>query len=86
MKEIQLTKEQKQSSIEDIKSYFITEKDEEISDLAATLLLDFILTNIGPHIYNQALNDAHNLMSEKLEDIYGLEKSIRRSKKYVAKE
>ncbi|MDF2570304.1 MAG: hypothetical protein K0R55_1908 [Sporomusa sp.] len=57
MKEIQLTKEQKKSAIEDIKSYFLTEKDDEITELAATLLLDFILINIGPHIYNQALND-----------------------------
>lgn len=78
MKKIQLTKEQTKISIEDIKSYFITEKDEELTDLAAALLLDFVLTNIGPHIYNQALNDAHSLMSEKIEDIYGLEKIIRR--------
>lgn len=78
MKKIQLTKEQTKISIEDIKSYFITEKDEELTDLAAALLLDFVLMNIGPHIYNQALNDAHSLMSEKIEDIYGLEKVIRR--------
>ena len=74
MKNIQLTKEQQQTAVEDIKSYFSTEKDEIITDLSATLLLDFILKNIGPHIYNQAINDAHHFMGGKIEDIFALEK------------
>lgn len=78
MKAIQLTKEQQQTAVEDIKNYFLMEKDEEVTDLAATLLLDFILKNIGPHIYNQAIKDAHYFMSEKLDDLFGLEKPIRR--------
>ena len=78
MKNIQLTKEQQLLAVEDIKNYYFTEKDEVIADLSATLLLDFILKNIGPHIYNQAIKDVHYFMGEKLEDIFSLEKPLRK--------
>ena len=42
MKEIELPSEQHKIAIDVIKSYFQSEREEEISDLAATLLLDFI--------------------------------------------
>ncbi|WP_371375163.1 DUF2164 domain-containing protein [Sporomusa aerivorans] len=76
MKGIVLTKEQQQTAVAAIKSYFLTEKDEEITDLAATLLLDFIIKDIGPLIYNQALKDAHYFLTEKLDDLYSLEKPL----------
>lgn len=78
MKDIILTKEEKASAIEAIKTYYITERDEEITDLAASLLLDFILKQIGPLIYNQALKDAHYFMSGQLEDLFSLEKQAQR--------
>ncbi|HWR43242.1 DUF2164 domain-containing protein [Sporomusa sp.] len=81
MKDLQLAKEQRSAVIEDIKCYFLNEKDEMITDLSAALLLDFILMNIGPHIYNQAIKDAHFLMSEKVDDLFELEKSLRIDKK-----
>ena len=78
MKAINLTKEEKAEAIEAIKSYFFNEKDEEITDLAASLLLDFILKQIGPLIYNQALKDAHYFMTGQLEDLFSLEKHVQR--------
>lgn len=78
MKEIKLTKDQQKNAIEELKNYFQTEKDEEITDLSATLLLDFILENIGPYIYNQAIKDAQHFMSEKTEELFTLEKSQRK--------
>ncbi|CVK19371.1 MULTISPECIES: DUF2164 domain-containing protein [Sporomusa] len=75
MKPLQLTKEQQKESIEAIKSYYFNEREEEITELAATLLLDFIVKNIGPHIYNQALTDAHSFMGEKIDELFTLEKS-----------
>lgn len=77
MKEIKLTKEQQKAALEELQNYFQTEKDEELTDLSATLLLDFILDNIGPYIYNQAINDTHYFMSEKLEELFALEKPLR---------
>lgn len=75
-----LSKEERHAALEAIKSYFLNEKDEEITDLSATLLLDFILKNIGPAIYNQALGDAHCFLTEKLEDLYSLEKPLTRKR------
>ncbi|QDR80403.1 DUF2164 domain-containing protein [Sporomusa termitida] len=77
MKDNKLTKEQQTACIEAIKHYFLTEKDELITDLSATLLLDFIWEMIGPHIYNQAIKDTHFLMSQKIEDLFVLEKPIK---------
>jgi len=77
MKEIKLTLDQQKAAIEELKRYYQTEKEEEINDLAATLLLDFILKNIGPYIYNQAIKDAHHFMGEKVEELFSLEKSLR---------
>lgn len=63
--------------IEDIKTFFWNEKDEEISNLSAEILLDFILNNVGPHIYNQAIGDAYAFISGKVEDVFELEKSFK---------
>ena len=41
-----------------IKRYFYDERDEEIGDLQASFFLDFVLKEIGPSIYNQAVRDA----------------------------
>lgn len=74
MKKIKLVKEIKEKIIADIQKYFLDERDEEIGNLSAELLLDFMMKTIGPVIYNQAIHDAHFLVSKKLEDLYGLEK------------
>lgn len=74
MKELKLTPEQHKLAVEEIKFHFHSEREEEISDLAATLLLDFIMKNIGPFIYNQAIKDAHYLMGEKIDELFTLEK------------
>ncbi len=77
MKNIELSKEVKQDLIKSIKHFFLSEKDEDISDFQASTVLDFVLSNVGPYIYNQAIADAYTLMSEKIEDLYGLEKRSR---------
>lgn len=68
---IELTKEQKKQAIQDIKEYFSRERDEEIGDLAAGMILDFISEKIGRYFYNQAITDVQKFMGEKLEDLYG---------------
>jgi uncharacterized protein (DUF2164 family) len=71
---LKLTSDKKFEAIEEIKCYFQNERDEEIGDLAAMLLLDFIIDKIGPHFYNQGLHDAITFITEKTEDLFGLEK------------
>jgi len=70
---LELNKEEKETSIEDIKKFFLKEKDEEIGSLASSILLDFIIEKIAPAFYNQGIQDAITYMSEKVEDMYGLE-------------
>ena len=77
MQSIVLRKEVEEEIIKQIKSFSLTDRDEEISDFKASLYLDFILKEIGPYIYNQAVDDAYQLMLKKLEDLYGLEKHAR---------
>ncbi|GKX31111.1 hypothetical protein SH1V18_35910 [Vallitalea longa] len=50
------------------------ERDEELGDLAAMLLMEFILEKIGPEIYNEAVNDCIKAMGDKVEELYALEK------------
>ena len=71
---ITLKKEIRKNLIEEIKRFFWNERDEELSDLAAEIILDFVLNTIGPHIYNVGINDAYGFMNEKIEDLFGLEK------------
>jgi len=41
-----------------LRSYLAEHWDEEVGDLKAGLLLDFILAELGPTVYNQAIADA----------------------------
>ena len=75
--ELELEKGTRKDAIEDIRKYFLLERDEEVSDFTAGLILDFILTKIGPYIYNQGISDAYAYMNERVEDLLGLEKHAR---------
>jgi uncharacterized protein (DUF2164 family) len=79
---IKFTKEEKMMMIEDIQRYYYQENGDEIGELAAENLLEFIKESIGPHFYNQAIKDAKNLVEQRMqtleEDLYALERSIKR--------
>jgi uncharacterized protein (DUF2164 family) len=72
--EIKLTKEKKAELIKIIKAYFEKERDEELGDLAASIFLDFITTEIGPEFYNQGVLDSYRYINEKTEDLLGIQK------------
>jgi uncharacterized protein (DUF2164 family) len=74
MAAVNFSQELKKQAIDDIKRYFWENREEEIGQLAAELLLDFMIEKVGAVIYNQAIRDAHTFMSEKVEDLYALEK------------
>ncbi|BBB91188.1 MAG TPA: DUF2164 domain-containing protein [Methylomusa anaerophila] len=77
MSDIRLKNEERKIIVESIKEFYLKERDEEISDLSAGFLLDFIIERIGPYLYNQGIRDAHRFMNEKVEDLFGLEKRVR---------
>lgn len=55
-----------------IRKFFAEELDQEIGDLKAMLVLDYILAEHGPTIYNQALADARAFLEERVADVEGL--------------
>ncbi|OLN29836.1 DUF2164 family protein [Desulfosporosinus metallidurans] len=46
--EIELKKEVREVLVENLKRYFWNERNEELSNLGAKILLDFIVNDIGP--------------------------------------
>lgn len=74
MDKIVLSKDKKKQMIEDIKEYFLEEREEEIGDLAASMVLDFVINKLAPEFYNKGIEDSYRYMSDKIEDLLGLEK------------
>ncbi|MEO6002976.1 MAG: DUF2164 domain-containing protein [Opitutus sp.] len=66
---ITLNPQQTQEVVHSLKRYFSAELDQELSDLKARLLLDFLLKEIAPLAYNQGVNDAEKFFRSKLEDL-----------------
>ncbi len=52
-----------------LRAYVSAEWDEDVGDLKAMLLFDFILTELGPTIYNQAIADARAFFEERTGDL-----------------
>jgi uncharacterized protein (DUF2164 family) len=77
-----LTKEMKTYAIQEIQQFFLDERGEEMGELAADHVLEFVKEKIAPLFYNQALSDAKVIVEQKMlsieEDLYTLEKPIKR--------
>lgn len=76
-KKIKLSSERKEIMKLKIMEYFRRERDEDLGELASQLILDFFLEELGAEIYNQGVEDSHNYLFDKLEDLYAL-KIVRR--------
>ncbi|KOO42790.1 DUF2164 domain-containing protein [Priestia koreensis] len=73
-KKFELSPQQEAEMIASIKAYFLEERDEELGDLAARLILDFISNKLAPHFYNKGVADAHQYLSERLEDVFEIQR------------
>ena len=71
---IKVTKEQQDEMITAIKQYFLKEREEEIGDLRAGLMLDFILEELAPEFYNQGVSDSYTYMKDMIEDLLSIRK------------
>ncbi|MBN6187792.1 DUF2164 domain-containing protein [Aneurinibacillus sp. BA2021] len=71
-----IPREQKDDIIGEIQLYFSEERGETIGNLEAEQLLDFIVNQAAPIIYNQALSDAGQVIQQQYasleEEIYAL--------------
>ena len=72
--EIKINKETKDDLIRNIKIYFENERDEELGDLAASMVLDFIIKDMAPYFYNQGVLDAYKYLSDRVEDVLSIQK------------
>lgn len=71
---IKLPKEKKDEMVVAIKNYFLTVREEKMGDLAAGLMLDFIIEKLAPEFYNQGVYDSHKFMENSVEDLLSIEK------------
>lgn len=73
-------REQKDEMIGRIQRYFELERSETIGTVAADQLLDFMIRELGPFVYNQAIQDARKTVAERMQsmedELYALEKSL----------
>ena len=68
---ITLSDDAQKHSVASIRRYFSDELELDVGDLKAGLVLDFIVKEIGPSIYNAAIADAQTFMRERLVDMEG---------------
>lgn len=72
--QIKVDKETQEDMLSEIKAYFLKEREEELGDLAARLLLDFFMEKLAPYAYNQGVFDSYKYMSDRTEDLLGIQK------------
>lgn len=68
---LELSKEARADAIASIRRYFEENLSEPVGELAAGLLLNFFIEEIGPAIYNRAIADAQRRMEQRAADLSG---------------
>jgi uncharacterized protein (DUF2164 family) len=68
---IELSKQERTDAIASLRRYFDENFTEPIGDLPAGLLLNFIVEEIAPAIYNRAVADAQARMQLRISDVSG---------------
>jgi uncharacterized protein (DUF2164 family) len=71
MKVLELNKLQREEAVASLKRYFEENLPEPLGDLPAGLLLDYFLEEVGPVIYNQAIQDAQTRILQRASDLPG---------------
>ncbi|MDH3224096.1 MAG: DUF2164 domain-containing protein [Gemmatimonadota bacterium] len=69
--QIDLDEDRRRRMVTRLKGFFLESFDEEISEFRAEQLLDFVLTDLAPQVYNQAVQDARAFMQTRLDDLDG---------------
>ncbi|HEX6133047.1 MAG TPA: DUF2164 domain-containing protein [Longimicrobiales bacterium] len=68
---IRLSDERRVRVLESLKRYYADNFDEPLSDFRAEALLDFVIAELGPAVYNQGVRDACAALQGKLADLEG---------------
>jgi uncharacterized protein (DUF2164 family) len=79
---IKLPKEEKAQLIRSVQHYFAEERSEELGELGAGQLIDFMISELGPYMYNKAIADARAAVQQKMaqidDELYALERPVQR--------
>jgi len=68
---ITLAEDARRQAIASLKRYLAEELDQDVGDLKAGLLLEFILKEIAPSVYNAAIGDAQTFLRDRVADLDG---------------
>jgi uncharacterized protein (DUF2164 family) len=68
---IEISKQARADAIASLQRYFDENLSGPIGDLPAGLLLNFILEEIGPSIYNRAIEEAQTHLQQRVADLNG---------------
>ena len=68
-KPIELSREARQAAAAGLRKVLIEELDVELGTLQAEMILDRLVLDLGPVLYNRALTDARAVVAAKAEDM-----------------
>ena len=68
---ITLSEDVRRQATASLKRYLAEELDQDVGDLKAGLLLEFILKEIAPSVYNGAIADAQIFLRDRVADLEG---------------
>lgn len=71
MTTIEISKQTRADAIASLQRYFEENMPEPIGNLPAGLLLDFLLEEVRPAVYNNAIRDAQARMQQRVSDLDG---------------
>ena len=66
---LELPEDARKIAVASIRRHFKDDLELEIGDLKASLVLGFVLSELGPSLYNMGLADARAFFAERAEDI-----------------
>ena len=66
---IELPRDARQSAIQSIERYFEAELGERIGNIQAGALLNYVLQEIGPSVYNQAIREAQERLLARVQEL-----------------
>jgi uncharacterized protein (DUF2164 family) len=66
---VELSDERKSDILRKLAELYAQEFDETLSPFRAEQILAFFMKNLGPSVYNQAIQDARGFMMERLDDL-----------------
>lgn len=69
---VKLASETEQYLLSSIKRFFGEELELDIGDLKSMQVLDFFVQELGPSIYNQAIEDAQAYFTRSVSDLAGV--------------